>query len=285
MKIIVEDVEDVEQEAQEEEAPEESATEAVDEGGDEEGEDEIVVQIGDEAEEDEDEFFEDAGEKKPAPNWLKDLRKSNREQAKRIKELEAEKSTPKHVEDEEELPPEPTLEQHDYDAEAFKAALLEWADKKRKVEARKDEKANAQKDAEDAWQAKLSGYAEKKHALKVPDFDGAESYVKDTFDVTQQGIIIEIADDPALLTYALGKNKKRAGELASIKQPVQFIKALTLMEAQIKMTSRKGPPPPERPLSGRTGGGADNTLEKLREEAARTGDMSKVLAYKRKQRS
>lgn len=270
-------------EEQEEETSEETATD--DESGGETAEDVIVVQIGDEAEEDEDEFFEDEGEKKAAPSWLKELRKSNREQAKRIKELEAEKVAPRQAEEEEELPPEPKLEDFDFVEGDFKAALLEWADKKRKVEARKEEKAKAQKDAEDAWQAKLSGYAEKKRGLKVPDFDVAESYVKDTFDVTQQGIIIEVADDPALLTYALGKNKKRAGELANIKQPVQFIKALTLMEAQIKMTSRKGPPPPERGLTGRTGGGADNTLDKLREEAARTGDMSKVLAYKRRQRA
>lgn len=290
-KVMFEDGEEtaIEDEAAEDAAPEETAAETEEVGEDEGSEDDVLfVQFGeDEQEEDEDDFLVEDGERKRAPHWLRDVRAEGRRKDARIKELERElgQREPKKDALEEALPEKPKLADFDYDEDAHEAALLDWAEQKRKADARKDEQARLQKEAEDAWAAKLSGYAEKKGALKVPDFDRAEAYVQDIFDQTQRGIVIEVADDPALLTYALGKNPKRAAELAKIKQPVQFIKAITLMEAKLNMTTRKAPPAPERVPSGRTGGGTDNTLDKLREEAARTGDMSKVLAYKRKMRA
>jgi hypothetical protein len=48
------------------------------------------------------------------------------------------------------------------------------------------------------------------------------------------------------------------------------------------VTSRKQAPPPEKKINGNGSLDSSNAqLERLREEAARTGDMTKVIAYKR----
>ena len=61
-----------------------------------------------------------------------------REEAAKRKELEARLAAAQRAtapaEEAPTLGPEPKLEDHDWDADRFKAALLDWADKKRKVE-------------------------------------------------------------------------------------------------------------------------------------------------------
>ena len=83
------------------------------------------------------------------------------------------------------------------------------------------------------------------------------------------------------------KNPAKAKELSSITDPVKFAFAVAKLEAQLKVTPRKAPPPPERAVRGTApvSGTVDSTLERLREEAARTGDMSKVMAYRRQQKA
>jgi hypothetical protein len=99
-------------------------------------------------------------------------------------------------------------------------------------------------------------------------------------------MILQGADNPALLVYALGKNPKRAKELASIKDPVKFAFAVARLETQLKVTKRKASSKPEPTISGtgRPSGSVDNTLERLRTEAEKTGDYSKVYAYKQRQK-
>ena len=136
-----------------------------------------------------------------------------------------------------------------------------------------------------AWGNTLESYATKKSALNVPDYDDAEDVILQTLSETQQAMILQGADDPALLVYALGKNPKRAKELADIKDPVKFAFAVAKMETTVKKTSRKKAPPAEKTVSGTgTGSVNDSTLDKLREEAARTGNHSKVIAYKAKKK-
>jgi hypothetical protein len=81
----------------------------------------------------------------------------------------------------------------------------------------------------------------------------------------------------------LGKNPKKAKELSELKDPVQFAFAMGKLETQLKITSRKTtPPPPEKKVVGNaSASSSDDMLEKLRDEAARTGDFTKVVAYKR----
>lgn len=250
------------------------------------GDESVVVTIGDAPPASEEgEEQDDAS----APQWVKSLRVQQKEQAKRIRELEAEnaklKGPGKPEPDDEAIGAEPTLEGCDYDADKFKAEVLAWNSRKSKAEAKAAEREKAAENERQAWQAKLDGYTAKKATLKVADFDDAEEQAKTTFSVTQQGILLQGAENPAVLVYALGKNPDKAKELAAISDPVAFAFAAAKLEAQLKVTPKKALPTPERKLKGNAAVvGQDAELARLEAEADRTGDRSKVVAYKRKQK-
>lgn len=245
------------------------------EGGDD-GDDDVVISIGEEAPPQE--------EEPRAPEWVRELRKSNREKERKIRELEAKLNATAIETKPVALGKKPTLEDCDYDSDEFEAKLAEWYERKREYDAA-EATAEAQRDAEaKAWQDKLDSYAKAKASLKVRDYEDAEAFALDTFNVTQQGIVLQGSDNPALIIYALGKNTKRAKELASINDPVKFAFAVAKLETQLKVTNRKAAASPERTITsggGRISGSVDSTLERLREEALKTGDLSKVMAYKR----
>ena len=245
------------------------------ESGDD-GDDDVVISIGEEAPPQEEETR--------APEWVRELRKSNREKERKIRELEAKLNATATETKPVALGKKPTLEDCDYDSDDFEAKLAEWYERKREYDAA-EATAEAQRDAEaKAWQDKLDSYAKAKASLKVRDYEDAEAFALDTFNVTQQGIVLQGSDNPALIIYALGKNTKRAKELASINDPVKFAFAVAKLETQLKVTNRKAAASPERTITsggGRLSGSVDSTLERLREEALKTGDLSKVMAYKR----
>lgn len=246
----------------------------------EEAETELVVSIGGEEPPPE-------PEAEQAPAWVKDLRKQNREQQKRIKELERSMQAPAAQGETATAPPKkPTLADVDYDTGAYEAKLDEWYGAKAAYDRQANERQRAQDEVKGAWNTKLSKYNTAKVELKARDFDDAEAVIADTLSVTQQGIIVDGAENPALLVYALGKNPKKAAELAAITNPVVFATAIGRLEASLKVTQRKPSAAPEQIPSGnaRKTGAVDNTLERLREEAAKTGDMTKVMAYKRQQK-
>ena len=180
----------------------------------------------------------------------------------------------------------PTLESYDYDAEKYEAALTSYFEQKRQQadEAARAKEAEAQRQA--GWQAQLNRYATAKADLKLPDYDDAESAVQDQFSEVQQSIMLSGAENPALLVYALGKNPAKAKELAAITDPVKYAFAVAKLETTLKVTPRKAPPP-EKSVSGTgsTSGAVDSQLERLREEAAKTGDYTKVMQYKNSRRS
>jgi hypothetical protein len=241
-------------------------------------EDELIVTIGEEAPPQE--------EEKPAPEWVRELRKSHRELQKRNRELEA-KLTQDQAPKAHEIGKKPTLEDFDYDAEKFENSLAQWFERKRQAD---EQAAKVQADIEkqqQEWQAKLQGYGKAKAELKVKDYDDAEGIVQESFNTTQQGVILQGADNPALLVYALGKNPKKAKELASISDPVKFAFAIAKLETQLKVTNRKAASPPEKTVqgTGRVSGTVDSTLDRLRAEAEKTGNYSKVMAYKRQKRT
>lgn len=251
--------------------------------GDEDDDDSVVVTIGDEKPPVEDE------EEKTAPKWVKDLRKQTKEQAKRIRELEQEaaaKAAPASKAPE--LGPKPTLEDSDWDAEDFEVKLTAWHDRKRQVEQAKADEQKQIEAQQQEWQVRLTTYAKAKEGLKVRDFDDAESTVLNTLSTTQQGIIVQGADNSALVVYALGKNPAKAKELAGITDAVKFAFAIAKLETQLKVQAKsKSAPPPEgkvRSGGASISGSVDSNLERLRAEAEKTGDMSKVAAYKRQQR-
>lgn len=245
-----------------------------------EGDDDVVVSIGEESPPQE--------EEQRAPEWVRELRKANREKEREIRELKARLTATATETKPVALGPKPTLDACDYDSEEYEKKLADWYEQKRHADTAEAE-AQAQRDAEaKAWQDKLDSYAKARATLKVRDYEDAEAVALETFNVTQQGIVLQGSDNPALIIYALGKNTTKAKELASITDPVKFAFAVAKLETQLKVTNRKAAAAPERTITtggGRISGSVDSTLDRLRDEALKTGDMSKVMAYKRSKKT
>ncbi len=243
----------------------------------EEESEDIVVSIGEEP---------PPPEPEPAPEWVRELRKSHRELQKRNRELEAQVHQTTETNPVVTLGAKPSLEQHDYDTDKYEASLADWYERKRSVDDQQAQARQAEQQQADAWQQQLQGYADAKSKLKVRDYDDAEEVAQQTFNVVQQGVMIQGAEDPALVIYALGKNPKKAKELAQIDDPVKFAFAVAKLESQLKISNRKAATRPEGKVSATAPlkGAVDSTLERLREEASKTGNMDKVMAYKRAQK-
>lgn len=243
---------------------------------------EFVVTYGDE--EPKNESNDDEFNGQPAPHWVKELRREAKEGKRRIKELESQLSQnqkPQEVV----LGEKPTLESVGWDSEEYETKLAEWYEQKRSHDDQERKKQAEQENATKAWQEKLSNYEVKKNAVKtkVRDFDEAEELAREVLNETQQGILIHGAKNPELIIYHLGKNPEKAKELAGIKDPIQFAFAAANIDAQIKVQTRKPQTNPERKPSGSASlsNVIDSKLESLEKEADRTGDRSKVIAYKK----
>lgn len=221
----------------------------------------------------------------PAPAWVKELRQSHRELTRRNRELQEQLEAAKPAPQQQSLGQKPTLEGLDYDADRYEQALAAWYEQKRAVDDQAAQAEAKRKAEAEAWQTKLTSYGEAKKKLKVRDFEDAETVVQTTLNQTQQGIILQGAEDPALLVYALGRNPGKAKELASITDPVKYAFAVAKLETQLKITNRKAPPPESSVKPGTaSASGIDSQLDRLRQDAEKTGDYSKVIAYKRQKR-
>lgn len=222
-------------------------------------------------------------EEKQAPEWVKNLRKSYRELQREKRELEEKLKMvmPAAENNPVVLGKKPTLEACDYDSDKFENELAGWFERKRQSEEAEAKQRTKQQSEQEAWQKKLEGYNQSKSGLKVSDFTEAEETVLENLSVTQQGIILQGAQNPAVVVYALGKNPKKAKELAEITDPVAFAFAVAKLETQLSVTRKQLPPPEKRIVSNGNPGTSSVQLDRLREEAARTGDFTKVLAFKK----
>jgi hypothetical protein len=197
---------------------------------DEEPADEVTVSIGDEA--------PPPDETERAPEWVRELRKQHRELQKKVRDYEAREqaapATPKPV-----VGPKPKLEDHDYDTDKYETALESWYRQKEQADKAERDAQRQAEEAQKAWQAKLDGYGKAKADLKVRDFDDAEHTVWQALNVTQQGILLDALDNPALMVVALGKNPKELARLAAIQKPTQFLRELSRIEdTKLKVTPR-----------------------------------------------
>lgn len=266
------DVEEVEDDATQETSEETVATDE-----EPEGDDEFVVSFGD----------EEADEKPEAESTvIRNLRQKERKDRKRIKDLEKQVEA-QQQEKAVELGPEPKIEDFAYDtakhAEALRKHFALEMQLKEQEQAEKAKQEAVQKE----FDAKLDTYNTGKSTLGVKDFDESEAVIMDTLSGTQQGVIVDVAQDAAKFVYALGKYPDKAEELAKITNPVQFAAAIARMESKMTVTGKKSKPAPEKRMKSTGGVGVtgEKKLEQLRDEAAKTGDYTKVNAYKRELRS
>lgn len=270
------------QEEENQEDPEETQDES-NQSDDETSEDEeFVITVGDE---DPEPSEEDDFSGKPAPTWVKELRKKEREARKRIKELEAQVQQAKPADKPIEVGAKPKLSDFDYDEDQFESAVEQWHERKRQVEQQQAAKQAEEEKAQQAWQQKMQSYEERRQnvASKVKDFEELEEAAKDKLTPTQQGILIHAAENPELIMYHLGKNPKKAQELSEITDPIQFAFAAAKLDSQMKIQTRKPSTQPERKPSGSAGLSAvvDQKLAQLEAKAAKTGDRTELIKYKK----
>lgn len=237
---------------------------------------ELIVTIGEEPPPQQD-------DESRAPEWVRKVRKDNREKDRRIRELEAlvgraeqQKQT--------QLGPKPTLESCDYDADLFERRLDSWKERKTVADRQAAEARETEAKRQEYFNSKFETYTARKKEVagKIRDFDDVEETVLHALDDTQRGVVLAHAKDPALLLYAIGKDEKRLAELAKLSDPVEFIFAVARMETQMRTQSRKPASAPETRITGSApSSGSETQLNKLREAAEKTGDYTKVIAYKK----
>lgn len=237
----------------------------------------LTVSVG------EDEQLTDA--ESSAPSWVRELRKNYRELQKKNRELEAKIHQPE-AGHKEILLPKPTLEGCDYDDKLYEDKLEAWYASKRERDMQEMEaQARASKEKEE-WERKLAAYSEAKEKLGARDYEVAESVVEDALSSAQQAVILQGSTNPALLIYAIGKNPTRAKALAQQSDLVKFAFEIAKLEAQLKVAKKSSAPPPEKSVKGSASvsGTVDSNLERLRAEAVKTGDLTKVIAYQKMRR-
>jgi hypothetical protein len=260
------------------EAPEteDETTEGENQAAPDDLEEELIVTIGEETPPQEE------TDEKRAPEWVRNLRTKAREQERELRELrklrdgvEQQKQT--------QLGPKPTLEACDYDADLFERRLDAWKERKAVADRQQAEVKEAEAKRQEYFNSKFETYTARKKEVagKIRDFNDVEETVLHALDDTQRGVVLAHAKDPALLLYAIGKDEKRLQELAKLSDPVEFIFAVARMETQMRTQSRKPQSAPEKSVKGSASTtGSDKRLDQLYDEAARTGDLNKVRAYK-----
>ena len=213
--------------------------------------------------------------RKMANGALKDKRRLERE----LEEIRAKLPKPEPT-----LGPKPTLDQYDYDETRFSEAYDNWMEQKAAMDAADRQKLADQQKQQDEIENFKKSYKARAEALGVSDFQESEAEVGAMLNQTQSGLLMRGADDPAALVYALSKSPARLIELSHITDPVKFTVAVAKLEIALssRKTSRPAPEPRISSERSATGHSASSSqLEKLRDEAARTGDYSKVVAYKK----
>jgi hypothetical protein len=266
------------------EAAEEIITEEVEEVGseveesskdesDETTEEEEIITIGDDS---------PTSEEEQAPQWVKDLRKQNREQNKENRELRQKVQELSGAASTVELGTEPTLENCDHEPEVFKQRLSDWLEKKRQIEDKQRVESERLKKEHEDWNTTLESHNQKVSELKVKGANEAAAIAEDSLSEVQQSIIKHGADNSAKVMVALGNNPEMLKTIADIKDNVKFTIAIGKLETKLKTTKRAATKP-ESTVKGSApiSGGSDKHLEKLEKEADKTGNRSKVVAYKR----
>ena len=236
---------------------------------------------------------EDAEEPEEAPpvesGVIRNIRKANRKQASEIKalkrQIEANKKAAEIIKPVE-LGVKPTLSSCNFDDKKFEEELLSYHDRKRKVDEQASQKAKTIEEQDSAYRARQELYISKKKEHGFKDMADAEELVTESLSETQQGIIIQAAEDAGILVYALGKNPKKLEELSKIANPIVFTYKLAQLESQLRVNNKKIPSPEKRITGGKSGisGSSDKKLEQLRRDADKNGDYTKVAAYRRKLR-
>jgi len=221
-----------------------------------------------------------------ASSVIRNMRKNVREKDRKLRQAERELEQLRKAQQPQtaipELPPKPTLESCDWDEQEFEKKLIDWQKAAGEVEKTKAQQQEQQQALIREAEAKRTAYREEAKKLKAKDFADAEEEVVSIFDQTRQGILLEAADNPALLVYALGKNPAQLERLSKITNLAKFAAELGKLEKDLKVSKPTKPAPADTNLrSNAAPSSSSKKLAELEAEASRTGDRTKLIAYKK----
>lgn len=259
-----ESTEEVTTEQQKPEEKSQASAEEVETDGEqtEEQPGEYSLRVGDEeislTEEDDDHV-----DGQPAPQWVKDLRKNNREKDKEVRELRRQleqiQSKPAEQQQPQQLdvvPPKPTLESCDYDEQAFDTALTDWHEKKGRAEQSQQQQQRQQQEHQQRYNERIAKHNERAAKLPVKDYAETEAIVRSELPSLQQSVLIHAADEGSeLIAYALGKNPQLRQRVAAETDPIRAAFLLGQISKQVSLAPKvKKAIKPEPEVRG---GGAD----------------------------
>ncbi|USR61621.1 phage capsid protein [Lelliottia amnigena] len=227
----------------------------------EEQPEEYSLRVGDEeislTEEDDDNV-----DGQPAPQWVKDLRKNNREKEKELRELRREleqvKSKPVEVQQPQSdtIPPKPTLESCEYDEEAFEKALTDWHEKKGRAEQSKQQQQRQQQEYQQRFQQRVEAHKQRAAKLPVKDYQEMEEIVRAEVPDLHKEILIHCADEGSeLIAYGLGKSQQLRQRVAAETDPIRAAFLLGQISKQVSLAPK--PKKAIKPEPEVRGGGAD----------------------------
>lgn len=179
----------------------------------------------------------------------------------------------------------PTLETCEYDEDRFDAEYQAWLTRKAAAEKQQQTRQTAEQQRASEYRDLEIRYRASAAKLPVrPEvFDEADRAVREALPEAVQVAIAKYMDDPAKVVLALGKHPVRLAAIADEPDPVKQLFMIRDLQGAIKVTRRSAPAPEADTIqrgSASMSASADKHLAKLEQEAARTGDRSKLIAYK-----
>lgn len=182
------------------------------------------------------------------------------------------------------VPDEPDAEKFGWDLEQYNTASKAWRKAVADHAEWKVREARRTEDAKRVQDETARAVEQQKKSLGVADYDAHAETVHAALSEQQIAILVNGADNPARLIYALGRSQHRLDQLAAETNLAKFAVMLGRMEREIKVTKRT-PPNAEVKVRGATASVAlttsDKELERLEKAAERSGDRTAVIAYKR----
>ncbi len=237
--------------------------------------------VVDDAEEDVVTFGADDIRGEDEPEGIRNLREELKRQKARVRELEGNGAAPIEV------GARPKLEDFDYDEDAHEEAVVAWIEQKRALETQTTARDEAARQAQEKFNTQQRAFEDGWSALRVTGKDAARAKVEDTFDPTQQAMLIKAArgNGAGLMLY-LGTSTASLEKLKGlVNDPAEFIAEAAVMAKEVKVERRKPATTPIEPVRGGTGGAAkgDARRARLERDADTSGDYSALVKYDRDQ--
>ena len=239
----------------------------------EEGDEELVIGFGGE---------EAAPASGDDSSVIRDLRKANREMAKKLAAADR-ANQPQRIE----VGDKPSMASCEYDEERFEVELDQWKARKAQADAQATELETRNETLARKNQERVEAFQADKASLRVADFDTAEEEVEAALPPAIMALVVRTGK--AALLYGLAKNPEQLAALSKLDPSTELVEAAFMLgelKAKMKMETRRTQSP-ERKVTGNAGfaPSTDKQLARLEKDAERTGDRTALAAYRRKLRA